>query len=65
MMLLKRDGYDFPGGGVEIEETVEEALIREFVEETGIKVKVGVPFHCETQYFHPAHSATKKDQFWD
>ncbi len=33
------DGYDFPGGGIEIEETAEAAVVREFYEETGFKVK--------------------------
>ena len=34
-----KDGFDFPGGGVEIDETVEEALKREFWEETGLQVE--------------------------
>ena len=35
-ILLSRqwDGYDFPGGGIELDETIEEALRREFIEET-------------------------------
>lgn len=33
------DGYDFPGGGIEIEETAEAAVVREFYEETGFKVR--------------------------
>lgn len=33
--------YGLPGGGVEIDETIPEALSREFVEETGLRVKVG------------------------
>ena len=31
--------YKFPGGGVNIDETIEEALIREVKEETGASVK--------------------------
>lgn len=42
-LLLKRhpliDKFEFPGGGVEINETIEEALVREFNEETGILIR--------------------------
>jgi 8-oxo-dGTP pyrophosphatase MutT (NUDIX family) len=39
ILLSKQwDGYDFPGGGMEIDETIDEALEREFQEETGIKI---------------------------
>jgi ADP-ribose pyrophosphatase YjhB (NUDIX family) len=31
--------WEFPGGGIKIEETVEEAVCREFEEETGLIVK--------------------------
>ena len=33
-------GYDLPGGGVDIDESVEAAVIREVKEETGIDVRV-------------------------
>jgi 8-oxo-dGTP diphosphatase len=32
--------YDLPGGGVNIDESAEEALVRECYEETGYKVKI-------------------------
>lgn len=35
--------YDFPGGTIEIGEEIEGALIREVVEETGLKVKMYEP----------------------
>jgi 8-oxo-dGTP pyrophosphatase MutT (NUDIX family) len=45
------DGYDFPGGGMEIYETVEQALEREFWEETGLKVKRREIVVCESNFF--------------
>ena len=52
ILLSKQwDGYDFPGGGIEIYETIEEALKREVWEETGLKVEVGEVVHCETSFF--------------
>lgn len=35
------DGWDFPGGGLELDETLEEGLLREFKEETGLEVDPG------------------------
>ena len=40
ILLSKQfDGYDFPGGGAYLHETIEQTLKREFWEETGFKVK--------------------------
>jgi 8-oxo-dGTP pyrophosphatase MutT (NUDIX family) len=54
-ILLSRQwgGYDFPGGGMEIGETIDEALEREFWEETGLKIKRGQSVICENSFFVP------------
>ncbi len=66
ILLSKQwDGYDMPGGGVDIHETIEEALKREFFEETGIKVELLQPVHCETSFFHPSYSKKNKNQYWN
>ncbi len=59
-VLLTRqwDGFDFPGGGVEKGETLEEALVREVQEETGIIVKKGEMLYMHQDFF--VHPGTKK-----
>ncbi len=37
----KLKSFGLPGGGVDIEETINDSLLREFIEETGLKVEVG------------------------
>lgn len=51
---LQNDGlfYSPPGGGVGFGESLEEALKREFLEETGLRVKIG-NFLCMYQYLKP------------
>lgn len=40
LLLLKQtNGYDLPGGGVELGEVPEAAVLREITEETGVKAK--------------------------
>lgn len=52
ILLSKQwDGYDFPGGGIKLGETIEEALIREVKEETGFEIKVGEIVACENSFF--------------
>lgn len=66
ILLSKQwDGYDMPGGGVNVDETLEEALKREFFEETGLKVELLFPVHCETSFFNPSHSKIHRDKFWN
>jgi 8-oxo-dGTP diphosphatase len=56
VLLSKQwDGYDFPGGGIELGETIKEALIREVKEETGLAVKVGNLITCEDSFFKTPH----------
>ena len=56
-------GYDFPGGGIEIHETIDEALEREFFEETGLKVKKRDLLICESSFFMPKHNY--RDKYWN
>jgi len=53
VLLSKQwDGYDFPGGGAELYETLEDTLEREFWEETGIKVKKGKIIYVGTSFWY-------------
>lgn len=52
------DGFDFPGGALEKGETLEEALVREVKEETGIVVKKGDMIYMHEQFY--VHPVTKK-----
>jgi len=65
ILLSKQwDGYDFPGGGINIDEKIEEALKREVFEETGIKCKPLEIVHGGSTFFHPNRSK-KKDRYWN
>ncbi len=54
-ILLKRhpltDKFDLPGGGIEMDETIPDGLIREFCEETGLTVVVGKLLLVEDSFF--------------
>jgi len=43
--------YGFPGGGVEIDELIPEGLIREYEEESGLKVRVGKLLGISEDFF--------------
>lgn len=52
VLLSKQwDGYDFPGGGIDLHETVDDALHREFWEETGLKIKIGKIIKTKTAFY--------------
>lgn len=51
LMSKQWDGYDFPGGGIELGEPTEQALVREVKEETGIDVRMASILHCEHSFF--------------
>lgn len=51
LLVRQWDGYDFPGGKVEISETLEDALYRTFLKETGLKVKIKSLLCCESSFF--------------
>jgi len=66
ILLSKQfNGYDFPGGGVKIGETLAEALKREFFEETGLVIEIIFPIHCESSFFAPKYSKKYAGQFWN
>jgi 8-oxo-dGTP diphosphatase len=66
ILLSKQwDGYDVPGGGINIDETIESALKREFFEETGIRIELLCPVHCETSFFHPNILPKDENEFWN
>lgn len=54
LLLSKQfDGYDLPGGGIELGETPEDAVIREIQEETGIVAKNPRLLAVATSYYKP------------
>ncbi len=56
LLVPQWDGYDIPGGGIELGETTEEALKREVYEETGLVVKPDMQhvLHVTQDFFiHP------------
>jgi 8-oxo-dGTP diphosphatase len=52
LLVPQWDGYDLPGGWIELWESIEEWLIREVKEETWIDVKIGDLIDCKTSFFN-------------
>jgi 8-oxo-dGTP diphosphatase len=59
------DGYDLPGGGVDLNETLEQGVIREVWEETGLEGEVIDIIHSQTTFFTPDHSPKHKGEHWN
>ena len=62
-VLLSRqwDGYDFPGGGAELHETLDDTLKREFWEETGFKIQPGKIIYVGSSFWY----ARTRKQYWN
>ena len=51
LLVRQWDGYDFPGGGIDLGEDLRSALVREIREETGMESKTGEIVVCENSFF--------------
>lgn len=49
-LVRTKDGLEIPGGGIEPGEGAEEALRREFLEETGYELEAVTPWLCIQQF---------------
>lgn len=62
ILLSKQwDGYDFPGGGAELHETIKDTLKREFWEETGFKIKPVKIMYAGTSFYY----SVDRKQYWN
>ena len=60
LLLLKQtNGYDLPGGGVELGEMPEAAVLREITEETGVKAKNPKLITIHSTFYKP-HLVTRE-----
>lgn len=58
LLVRQWDGYSLPGGGIEIGEAIDEALVREVEEETGYVIEMNRIINCET-VFYKSHNKEK------
>lgn len=63
LLVPQWDGYDFPGGGMEIGETLDEGLAREIKEETGLNAKRDTVLACESDFFLNPYSKKYSEDF--
>jgi 8-oxo-dGTP diphosphatase len=56
--------WTLPGGGVELRETVEEAVVREVREETGYDVELGRLLGVDTLVVPPEERTVDRDRFY-
>jgi len=66
LLSPQHDGYDFPGGGVNMDESLIEALQREFWEETGLTVEVGGIVEAHSSFYKPSNRTGHiQDEHWN
>ncbi len=56
--------WKFPGGGVEDTESAEEALRREYREETGLEIAIGALLHAPGTLFSPWSRVNYTPMYW-
>ena len=57
--------WKFPGGGVKPGETAEQALAREFIEETGLAISIGRLLHDPGTLFSPWSKANYTPRYFE
>ncbi|MDD2655957.1 MAG: NUDIX domain-containing protein [Patescibacteria group bacterium] len=55
LMISQNFGYSLPGGGIDLGETIENAISREVLDETGYNVQIKKIIDVQTSFFrHPS-----------